>query len=300
VRLGPSLLTVFTNGIPSRAKYVLVSPKSAQALNISTRLRVQQNDNVLIGGFIVTGNAPKKVIVRAIGPSLKINGAPVPGRLTDPFLELHDQTSGLTIATNDNWKINDQTGQSQQAEIEATTVPPTEDMESAIVRTLTPGPYTAVVRGVNGDTGIAVVEVYDLDQPADSEMANISTRGFVETGDNVMIGGFILGGSSQVSSILVRGIGPSLAAIGIGNALTNPTLEVHNGDGSVIGSNDNWKVSDQTQMSQENQIRATTIPPTDDLESAILTTLGPGNYTVILAGKNGGTGVGVVEVYDLH
>jgi hypothetical protein len=298
--LGPSLLTVFTNGIPSAAKYVLVAPKSAQALNISTRLRVQQNDNVLIGGFIVTGKAPKKVIVRAIGPSLKINGAPVAGRLADPFLELHDETSGLTVATNDNWKIDDQTGQSQQAEVEATTVPPTDDKESAIVRTLTPGPYTAVLRGVSGGTGIAVVEVYDLDQAADSEMANISTRGLVETGDNVMIGGFILGGSSQASSILVRGIGPSLAAVGIGNPLTNPTLELHDGNGTVIDSNDNWKVNDQTQTSQENQIRATTIPPADDRESAILMTLAPGNYTVILAGKDGGTGVGVVEVYDLH
>jgi hypothetical protein len=300
VPLGPSLATVFTNGIPSAAKYLVVAPKSTQALNIATRLKVQQNDNILIGGFIVTGNAPKKVIVRGIGPSLKINGVPLSGRLADPFLELHDEKSGLTVETNDNWKINDQTGQSQQATVEATTVPPTDDLESAIVRTLTPGPYTAVLRGVNNSTGIGVVEVYDLDQAADSEMANISTRGFVDIGDNVMIGGFILGNSSQGSKILVRGIGPSLAALGISNALANPTLELRDGNGALLGSNDNWKLNDQTQQSQETEIRATTIPPSNDLESAILTTLSPGNYTAILAGKNSGVGVAVVEVYNLH
>jgi N-acetylneuraminic acid mutarotase len=300
VPLGPSLLTVFTNGIPSAAKYLVVSPKSTQALNIATRLKVQQNDNILIGGFIVTGNAPKKVIVRGIGQSLKINGVPLAGRLANPLLELHDEKTGLTIETNDNWKINDQTGQSQQAAVEATTVPPTDDLESAIVRTLTPGPYTAILRGVNNSTGIGVVEVYDLDQAADSEMANISTRGLVDTGDNVMIGGFILGGSSQGSKILIRGIGPSLTAAGIANALGNPTLELHDGNGTLVATNDNWKLNDQTQQSQETEVRATTIPPSNDLESAILTTLSPGNYTAILSDKNAGTGVAVVEVYNLH
>jgi hypothetical protein len=300
VPLGPSVITVFTNGIPSAAKYLLVSPKSTQALNIATRLLVQQNDNILIGGFIVTGSAPKKIIVRGIGPSLKINGAPLSGRLGDPFLELHDQGAGLTLETNDNWKINDQTGQSQQATVEATTIAPADDLESAIVRTLTPGPYTAVLRGVNNSTGIGVVEVYDLDQAADSEMANISTRGFVDTGDNVIIGGFILGNSSQESNILVRGIGPSLGAVGIINALANPTLELRNGNGTLLASNDDWKVNDQTQQSQESEIRATTIAPSNDFESAILTTLSPGNYTAVLAGKNSGVGVAVVEVYNLH
>jgi len=300
VPLGPSLVTIFANGIPSAAKYLLVSPKSTQALIISTRLKVQQNDNVLIGGFIVTGNAPKKVIVRGIGPSLKINGVPLSGRLANPFLELHDERTGLTVETNDNWKINDQTGQSQRAAVEATTVPPTDDLESAIVRTITPGPYTAILRGVNNGTGIGVVEVYDLDQAADSEMANISTRGFVDTGDNVMIGGFILGNSSQGSKVLVRGIGPSLAAVGITNALANPTLELRDGNGVLLGSNDNWKLNDQTQQSQETEIRATTIPPSNDFESAIVTTLTPGNYTAILAGKSGGVGVALVEIYNLH
>src|SRR2546423_2651851 len=163
VPLGPSLVTVFTNGIPSAAKYLLVAPKSTQALNISTRLEVQQNDNILIAGFIVTGNAPKKVIMRGIGPSLNINGVLFSGRLANPFLELHNQTGG-TVETNDNWKINDQTGQSQQATVEATTLPPADDLESAIVRTLAPGPYTAVLRGVNNSIGIGEVGGYDPDQ----------------------------------------------------------------------------------------------------------------------------------------
>jgi hypothetical protein len=184
--------------------------------------------------------------------------------------------------------------------VRATTVPPDDDLESAIVSTLTPGPYTAILRGVNGGTGIGVVEVYDLDQPADSEMANISTRGFVESGDGVMIGGFILGGSTQPSGILIRGIGPSLSSAGISNPLANPTLELHNGSGTLISTNDNWKVNDQTQLSQESEIRATTVPPSNDLESAILALLPPGNYTAVLGEKNGGTGVGVVEIFNLH
>jgi hypothetical protein len=294
------LVITFTNGIPSAAKYLVVSPKSTQALNISTRLQVQQNDNILIGGFIVTGTAPKKVIVRGIGPSLKINGVPVAGRLANPSLELHDEKAALTLETNDNWKINDQTGQSQEATVRATTVPPTDDLESAIVRTLAPGPYTAILRGTNNTVGIGVVEVYDLDPTADSEMGNISTRGFVDTGDNVMIGGFILGNSSQPSSVLVRGIGPSLQAVGISNPLANPTLELRNANGILLGSNDDWKVNDQSQLSQEAEIRATTIPPANDFESAILATLSPGNYTAILAGKSGGVGVALVEVYNLH
>jgi hypothetical protein len=142
--------------------------------------------------------------------------------------------------------------------------------------------------------------VYDLDQAADSEMANISTRGLVDTGDNVMIGGFILGNSAQESRILIRGIGTSLAAAGITNALANPTLELRDGNGALLGSNDKWKLNDQTQQSQETEIRATTVPPSNDFESAILTTLSPGSYTAILAGKNSGVGVAVVEIYNLH
>jgi hypothetical protein len=159
----------------------------AQLQNISTRLRVQTGDNVLIGGFIVTGNAAKKVILRAIGPSLSTNGSGVPGRLVDPTLELVDN-AGVSIAANDNWKDSP-----QRAEIEASGIAPTDDREAAIVRTLAPGNYTATVRGAGGATGIGLVEAYDVDSAADARLANISTRGFVETGDNVMIGGFIVG-----------------------------------------------------------------------------------------------------------
>jgi N-acetylneuraminic acid mutarotase len=263
----------------------------AQLLNIATRLNVLTADKVLIGGFIITGDTSKKVMLRAIGPSL-----PLAGALADPVLELH--LPGGTIVSNDNWKINDQTGQSQQAEIKATTIPPTSDLESAIVRTLAPGNYTAIVKGTNSGEGIGLIEAYDLDQPAAAELANISTRGFVDKGDNVMIAGFISGpDDSGPSEIMVRGIGPSLLVAG---ALADPTIELYNGNGGKMASNDNWKISDVMSQSQEAQIRATTIPPSDDFESAFIAILPPGNYTAIMAGKNGGTGIGLVEVYNLR
>ncbi len=162
---------------------------------------------------------------------------------------------------------------------------------------LAPGAYTAIVKGKSGGTGIGLLEAYDLDLAAASKLANISTRGFVDTGNNVMIGGFILGGSTAGSKVLVRAIGLSLSVSG---ALTDPTLELHNGNGALVASNDNWKIDDASGQSQEAAIRATTIPPTNDLESAILATLAPGNYTAIVAGKNRGRGVGLVEVYNLQ
>jgi hypothetical protein len=248
-------------------------------------MRVETGDNVLIGGFIITGTDDKKVIVRAIGPSL-----PVADALADPFLELHDGTGNL-IAQNDDWK------DTQQVEIEATTIPPTNDLESAIVATLlaNSSAYTAIVRGVNGGTGVGLVEVYDLDRTVDSKLANISTRGFVQTGDNVMIGGLILLGQDPLK-VIVRAIGPSLAGAGVANALADPTLELHDGNGTLIAFNDNWKDS------QQAEIEATTIPPTNDLESAIVATL-PANgapYTAIVRGKNDTTGVALVEVYALQ
>ena len=203
-----------------------------------------------------------------------------------------------SVVTNDNWKIDDKTGQSQEAAIRATTIPPSNDLESAIVQTLAPGAYTAVVRGNNGGTGIGLIEVYDLEQSSASELANVSTRGFVDTGDNVMIGGFILGpGGSSIGTVLVRALGPSVA---VSPVLADPTLELHNGNGAKIASNDNWKIDDQTGQSQEAAIRATTLPPSNDLESALVANLVPGNYTVIIAGKNGGTGIGLIEAYNLR
>ena len=249
--------------------------------NISTRLSVGTNDNVLIGGFIVTGTQSKQVIARAIGPSLALTGV-----LSDPVLELHDST-GATIATNDDW----QESANKQAIIDAG-LAPTNDKESAILMTLEPGVYTAIVRGVSGTTGVALVEVYDLDRTVDSKLANISTRGFVQTGDNVMIGGIIILGDTD-TDVLVRAIGPELADVGVDGVLEDPILELHDKDGALITSNDDWKES------QQSQIEATGLAPTDDHESAILATLSPDNYTAIVRGKNDTTGVALVEVYNV-
>lgn len=273
--------------------YDLVPPPTGQLLNISTRMEVLQGDEVLIGGFIVTGSDPKKVIVRGIGPSLSVNGP-----LADPTLELHQ--GNTTLATNDNWKINDQTGQSQEAEIQATTIPPKSDLESAIVATLNPGSYTAVLAGKNGETGIGLVEVYDLAQGANSRLANISSRGFVDAGDNVMIGGLIAGGPSGGSTrVLVRALGPSLTNSGVAGALGDPTLELHDGNGTTIASNDNWKTRPDG-SSQQTEIEGTGIPPSNDLESALVRVLSPGNYTAVVRGVNSSTGIGLVEAYNLQ
>jgi hypothetical protein len=250
--------------------------------NISTRLRVETGDNVLIGGFIVTGTQPKKVIVRAIGPSLS---ALFSGVLADPMLELRD-SSGVLIRANDNWRTD------QESEIIATMIPPSNDLESAIVATLpaNDSAYTAIVRGANGGTGIGVVEAYDLNQTVDSKLANISTRGLVQTGDNVLIGGLIVLGQNP-ARVIVRAIGPSLLVPG---GLTDPTLELRDGNGGLIASNDNWR------SDQEAEIMATNIPPSNDLESAIVENLAPGNYTAIVRGVNDTIGVAVVEAYDLN
>ncbi|MGI8481653.1 MAG: NF038122 family metalloprotease [Chthoniobacterales bacterium] len=264
--------------------YDLVTGSSARPnlLNISTRLRVFTGENVLIGGFIITGTAPKKVIIRAIGPSLTQAG--LSDLLADPVLELKSGSSLIT--SNDNWK------DTQETEIQASGVAPLNNFESAIVATLPPAAYTAIVSGKNATLGVGLVEVYDLNQAADSKLANISTRGLVQTGSNVMIGGFILGGESANAHILVRAIGPSLSSIAI--RLADPTLELRDANGGLIRSNDNWKDS------QQAEIQATTIPPTNDLESAIVTSLPPGAFTAIVAGKNGTSGVGLVEVYNLQ
>ncbi|MDQ3117180.1 MAG: hypothetical protein M3Q86_11355 [Verrucomicrobiota bacterium] len=251
-------------------------PPLSRFQNISTRLRVQTGDNVLIGGFIITGTDPKEVVVRAIGPSLGAFGITDP--LPNPILELH-YPDGTTVVTNNDWRAT------QEAEIIATGLAPTNNLESAILATLDPGNYTAIVRGVNGGTGVGVVETYDLSEEVDSALANISTRGLVETGDNVMIGGIIVGPETAPSgSILLRGIGPSLGAFGIANPLANPTMEFRDVNGVLITSNDNWK------STQQAAIEATGLQPTNDLEAAILATLGAGNYTAILSGVGGTTG----------
>jgi hypothetical protein len=252
-------------------------------VNIATRLNVQTGENVLIGGVIVTGTEPKKVIIRAVGPSLS---EVFDGVLSDPALELYE--GDTLLASNDNWK------DTQQTEIEETTIPPSHDLESAVVYTLAPGSYTAVMSGQDGATGIGVIEAYDLDQGADSRLANIASRGFVEAGDNVMIGGLIVGGSgTENARILLRAIGPSLGKAGVAGALQDPTLELRDANGELLRENDNW------QESQQSEIEATTIPPSDPAESAIVAQLPSGNYTAIVRGKNNSTGVGLVEVYSV-
>jgi hypothetical protein len=262
----------------------------AQLLNISTRLKVQTGPNVGIGGFIITGTASKRVIVRGIGPSLSPF---LSGVLADPTLEL---AQGSTVlASNDNWKTRPD-GTSQQAEIEATGIPPTNDLESAIVATLAPGAYTAVLAGKNGTTGIGVVEMYDLSVAADTAVANISTRGFVQTGIDVMIGGFILGAGTASEKVVIRAIGPSLqGVIGIGNVLADPTLALYDSNGRLLMFDDNW----QDNPAQAAELMADGLAPTNNLESALVATLAPGAYTAIVVGKSGGIGVTLVEVYHL-
>jgi pectin methylesterase-like acyl-CoA thioesterase len=256
-----------------------------QLFNISTRLRVGTGDSVAIGGFIITGVAPKKVFLRAIGPSLQ----GLDDALEDPILELRDAAGGL-IAANDNWR--DDAGSA--SELTTIGLAPADDAESALILTLLPGQYTAIVRGNDGTTGTALVEAYDGDLAADSQLANISTRGFVSTNDDVMIGGFIIGGNSQANGrVVVRAIGPSLSGLGITGALSDPLLELKDANGSTLLSNDDWRES------QEMEINQTGLAPADDRESALVTSLPDGNYTAIVSGKNNASGVAVVEVYGV-
>jgi sugar lactone lactonase YvrE len=282
-----------SNG-PLDSPFGLAFTPEAKVLNISTRLAVQTGDNVLIAGFIITGEEARDVIVRAIGPSLADAG--VTGALADPSLELHDSTGAL-IAANNNWRVTQLGGiitGDQQAAIEATTIAPTDDLESAIVATLAPGTYTAIVRGANDGTGIGLAEVYDLNQATPSKLANISTRGFVDTGENVMIGGFVVrpGGGTE-SSVILRAIGPSLGSA-VENSLADPTLELHDSSGALVAANDNWKDS------QQAEIQATKLAPTDDAESALVALLPPGAYTAIVRGKENTTGVALIELYSLN
>jgi hypothetical protein len=262
------------------------TPTPATVLaNISTRLKVETGDNILIGGFIITGTQDKKVIVRAIGPSLTL-----PGKLANPTLELRD-SSGALLKANDDWMNSSPAD--KQAIIDST-IPPSNDLESAIVATLPANgsSYTAIERGANNGTGIGVVEVYDLSTNLDSKLANISTRGLVQTDPTILIAGMIvLGPSTQ--KVIVRAIGPSLT---IPNKLLDPTLELRDGNGALVRANDNWRVG-----GQEAEIIASTIPPTNDSESAIVAILlGNGaSYTAIVRGVNNTTGIAVVEVYAL-
>jgi hypothetical protein len=257
-------------------------------LNISTRTRVQTGDNVMIGGFIITGTEPKSVVLRAIGPSLSNDGTPVPGRLEDPTLELQNQ-DGVRLEFNDNWRDSAE----QRREVQRQNLQPADDRESAIARTLPPGFYTVVLRGKDNSTGIALVEAYDTARNAASEMANISTRGFVETGDNVMIGGFIVGDQSRGARVVVRAIGPSLRQE-LPQALNDPTLELKDQNGTTIQFNDNWKDSPDRQEVERNGLA-----PKEDAESVIAASLAPAPFTAIVRGQGNTTGVALVEVYRM-
>ncbi len=274
-----------TNAVGTANATLTLTIAPGGTVNISTRLAVGTGDNVLIGGLIITGDAPKKILVRALGPSLTVNGSPVPGRLLDPVLELRGES---LVVLNDDWRAT------QEAEI-AAVLPPNDDRESAIIAVVNPGAFTAVLRGKNGSTGVGLVEVYDLGNPTtpstgSASLVNISTRGLVQTGDNVMIGGFIITGAP--TRVIVRAIGPDLTNRGIPGALPDTTIELFDANG-IVAANDDWRTT------QEQEIIATTVPPNDNRESAIVRQLPPGGYTAVVRGKNGATGVALVEVYAL-
>jgi len=255
---------------------------TAQLQNISSRLLIQTGNNVGIAGFVVGGTGAKKLLIRGLGPTLaQFN---VTGVMQNPTLELHDGRGSL-ITTNDNWK------DTQQAEITATQLAPPADVEAAILATLQPGAYTAIQRGAGGSTGVGLIQIYDVDPLAPSKLINISTRGLVQTGDNVLIGGFSLAGGSGSNDVVVRALGPSLVPFGVNNALPDPVVTLYDSNANVIAANDNWKDS------QQSAIENTGLQPPNDLDAAISVMLAAGNYTAIVTGKSGSTGVALVQVY---
>jgi hypothetical protein len=239
----------------------------------------------MIGGFIITGNVPKKVAIRGMGPALASFG--ITDFLADPFLELRS-SSGAVLQANDNWK------DSQQAEIQALGLAPNDNREAVIVTTLTPGSYTALLTGKGGTTGVGLVEIYDVNPGADSQLSNLSTRGFVQGANSVLIAGFILGTNTGNDRTAIRGLGPSLSQFGLNPVLADPTLELHDANGATLITNDDWA----TDPGAANLILFN-LAPSNPKEAGIFTTLPPGTFTAILAGKGGGTGIGIVEVYNL-
>ena len=269
---------VALNFLPTGSNTVFSVTSKGTFANISTRLKVGTGDNVLIGGFIINGTASKRIIVRALGPSV-----PLPGALTNPRLELYN-AAGQLIATNDNWR-----DAPNRQEIIDSALAPMNDLESAILTTVNPGGFTAVVRGEGASSGVALVEVYDLEAGSPSSLANISTRGLVQVNDDVLIAGIIFDGQMQ-RKVIVRAIGPSLP---LANTLADPRLELRDANGGLVAQNDNWRTDQEAEISM-------TIPPSNDLESAIVQTLPPARYTGIVRGVNNGTGLAVVEAYALE
>lgn len=241
----------------------------------------------MIGGFIITGNSNKAVVLRGIGPSLAAPPFNLTGVLLDPMLELHGADRSL-ITMNDNWK------DTQRSLIEGTIFQPSDDRESVILATLSPAAYTAILTGKDSTAGIGVIEVYDNDQAADSVLGNISSRGLVQTGNNVMIGGFILGSGQNNARIAIRGLGPSLSQFGLKNVLADPTLELHDANGAILIANDNW--TDDPISAALLSANGLALP--NAKESGIFTALPAGQFTAILAGKDG-VGIGLIEIYNL-
>ena len=260
-------------------------PSPSKALNISTRVFVDTGERVSIAGFIITGDVAKKVLIRGIGPSLSSSGVPTP--LANPIVTVFD-SSGNVVTSNDDWKKSP-----NAAEIMSSGLAPSNDLESALIANLAPGQYTAQLAGVNSGTGNGVIEVYDLATSSSSVLANLSTRGFVGAGDNVMIAGVIIGqGDSPI--MVFRALGPSLARFGVANPLADPTLYLYDSNGNLIVSNDDWATP------QLQAVRATNLAPSDTHESAIVAAfLSPGNYTEVVRGKNNTTGVAIVESYRI-
>ena len=266
-------------------KIAAIAPLTS-ILNLSTRLRVETGDNVLVSGFIITGSDSEEVVLRGLGPSLSMRDVASAETLLDPMIELHD-SSGAMIASNDGWVSGP-----QASEIIGLGLAPDEPSEAALVAKLPPGSYTAILSDAQGGSGIGIVELYATSVSAPANPVNISTRGLVGKGDDVMIGGFIIGGMNT-SRLVIRALGPSLSGSGIPNVLPDPTLELHDQDGDLIVFNDNWKDV------QQSEIEATGLAPTNDQESSILATLIPGPYTAIVRGKNETTGVAIVEAYKV-
>jgi cyclophilin family peptidyl-prolyl cis-trans isomerase len=290
-QLGSALVTVTATDLDgasvSQNFTVNVIAAPGRPVNVSTRLQVGTGDNALIGGFIMRGPSPKRLVIRGIGPSTGLSGA-----LADPVLELHNG-AGATIASNDNWG-----DAANKQELIDTGLAPSSPNESAILTTVPSDPnnafYTAIVRGANNATGIGLVEVYDVDSGPGSTLLNISTRGRVDVDPNALIGGFILGGTES-KRILVRAIGPSLAAAGVPNALSDPKLELRDANAALLDSNDDWGSSPN-----QAEILATGLAPTNAKESAVVRILSAAPYTAIVRGVNNTTGVGSVEVYQLN
>ena len=281
------LLAASPTPTPTPVPTATPTPTPGQLVNISSRANVATGAQVGINGFIISGSAPLKVIVRAIGPSLAANGQPLPGVLLDPVLELHDGTGSL-IFSNDDWSTS-----AQESQIEASGLAPGDSREPAIIATLPEGAYTMVIRGKNNTTGIALGEVYVLPPNGSSQLVNISGRALTSAGDNVLITGLIMGGQTPRST-LIRALGPTLQAAGVTGELLDPMLDLYDSNGAIIGSNNDWNAAPN-----QAQIQSTGLAPDDSREAAILMTLTPGNYTAIVRGVDDTTGVALLEAYAL-